>query len=335
MKSNLASKKLLTMAAQSAATTGAIPGIAATAVLGASDASSLAGTPHCAGPDFGAPDGRTLDAIVGKFLTTGFQATNIGLAVKEIERMRAWRLSDEPVAADEDDDYVDPEARKRTRAKIFLAYTSNMISSGVREVIRYLCEHKMVDVLVTTGGGIEEDLMKCLAPTFMGDFALSGKELRPKGLNRIGNLLVPNDNYCKFEDWMRPVLHAMHDEQDADAKRKRDDGDDAPPLHWTPSAIIDRLGKEIDDPSSVYYWCHKNGIPVFCPAITDGSIGDMIYFHSFKNPGLVLDIAQVRRHARPHRRHVAARCRAPWAGSPRPVQRKRRLPLVLGRMRLV
>jgi hypothetical protein len=113
------------MAAHSAATTGAIPGIAATAVLGASDASSLAGTPHCAGPDFGAPDGRTLDAIVGKFLTTGFQATNIGLAVKEIERMRAWRLSDEPVAADEDDDYVDPETRKRTRAKIFLAYTSN------------------------------------------------------------------------------------------------------------------------------------------------------------------------------------------------------------------
>ena len=238
------------MAAQSTAATSAIPGIAATAVLGASDASSLAGTPHCAGPDFGAPDGRTLDAIVGKFLTTGFQATNIGLAVKEIERMRAWRLSDEPVAADEDDDYVDPETRKRTRAKIFLAYTSNMISSGVREVIRYLCEHKMVDVLVTTGGGIEEDLMKCLAPTFMGDFALSGKELRPKGLNRIGNLLVPNDNYCKFEDWIMPVLDAMLLEQQRDGVR------------WTPSKVIKRLGKEIADESSVCYWAYKNNIPV-------------------------------------------------------------------------
>lgn len=31
---------------------------------------------------------------------------------------------------------------------------------------------------------------------------------------------------------------------------------------------------------------------MFCPALTDGSIGDMIYFHSFKNPGLVLDIVQ-------------------------------------------
>ena len=275
----------------------AMPGIVAAAVLQKSDDSELKDTAACEGPDF--DKDRSLDGLCAKLLTTGFQATNIGLAVKEIERMRAWRLSDVPITENEDDDYKDPQVRRNTKAKIFLAYTSNMISSGVREVIRYLVQHKHVDVLVTTGGGIEEDLMKCLAPTFMGDFALSGKELRPKGLNRIGNLLVPNDNYCKFEDWMRPVLHAMHDEQDADAKRKRDEDDDAPPLHWTPSAIIDRLGKEINDPSSVYYWCHKNEIPVFCPAITDGSIGDMIYFHSFKNPGLVLDIAQVRRHARP------------------------------------
>ena len=36
----------------------------------------------------------------------------------------------------------------------------------------------------------------------------------------------------------------------------------------------------------------QNNIPVFCPALTDGSIGDMIYIHSYKNPGLIVDIAQ-------------------------------------------
>ena len=36
----------------------------------------------------------------------------------------------------------------------------------------------------------------------------------------------------------------------------------------------------------------QNDIPVFCPALTDGSIGDMIYFHSFRSPGLILDIVQ-------------------------------------------
>jgi deoxyhypusine synthase len=61
---------------------------------------------------------------------------------------------------------------------------------------------------------------------------------------------------------------------------------------WTPSKMIQRLGKEINHPSSIYYWAAKNNIPVYSPALTDGSLGDMIYFHSFKNPGLILDIAQ-------------------------------------------
>jgi deoxyhypusine synthase len=60
---------------------------------------------------------------------------------------------------------------------------------------------------------------------------------------------------------------------------------------WSPSKFIHRLGKEINNEDSVYYWAYKNNIPVFCPALTDGSIGDMVYFHSFKQERqLVLDI---------------------------------------------
>jgi len=50
------------------------------------------------------------------------------------------------------------------------------------------------------------------------------------------------------------------------------------------------LGLAINNPESVYYWAAKNKIPVFSPALTDGSLGDMMYFHSYKNPGLVVDI---------------------------------------------
>ena len=46
------------------------------------------------------------------------------------------------------------------------------------------------------------------------------------------------------------------------------------------------------DFQSIYYWCWKNNIPVFSPALTDGSIGDMIYFHSYTNPGLKIDIVE-------------------------------------------
>ncbi|CAK8998953.1 Deoxyhypusine synthase (DHS) [Durusdinium trenchii] len=126
----------------------------------------------------------------------------------------------------------------------------------------------------------DQDIIKCLAPTHLGDFALPGLDLRRKGINRIGNLLAPNENYCKFEDWITPILNAMHDEQEKDG------------VVWTPSKMIHRFGKEIDNPESVCYWAYRNNVPIFSPAITDGSIGDMLYFHSYKRSGFVLDLVQ-------------------------------------------
>jgi deoxyhypusine synthase len=41
------------------------------------------------------------------------------------------------------------------------------------------------------------------------------------------------------------------------------------------------MGKEINNEESIYYWCWKNNIPVFSPALTDGAIGDIIYFQSY------------------------------------------------------
>lgn len=104
-----------------------------------------------------------------------------------------------------------------------------------------------------------------------------------RGQNRIGNLVVPNDNYCKFEDWVVPILDAMLTEQE---ESKNSDE----PVIWTPSKVIHRLGKEINNEESVYYWAYKNNIPVFCPALTDGSLGDMLYFHTFKSSPAMLRI---------------------------------------------
>ncbi|XP_051130976.1 deoxyhypusine synthase isoform X2 [Andrographis paniculata] len=192
-----------------------------------------------------------------------------------------WRLSVEPPAEDCSEEERDLDYRESIRCKVFLGFTSNLISSGVRDIIRYLVQHSMVDVLVTTAGGVEEDLVKCLAPTYRGKFSLPGAALRAKGLNRIGNLLVPNENYCKFEDWIIPIFDQMLDEQNSQN------------VLWTPSKVIARLGKEINDENSYLYWAYVNNIPVFCPGLTDGSLGDMLYFHSYKRePGLVIDIVQ-------------------------------------------
>lgn len=220
---------------------------------------------------------------------TGFQATHLGQAIEEVNRMIRWRLSDEP--RDQNDEGVSDEERAKTKCTIFLSFTSNMISCGAREVIRFLVQHRMVDCVVTTAGGIEEDFMKCIKPHYLGSFSLPGKSLRRKGFNRIGNLIVPNLSYTDFEEWISPILQTMHDEQDASTEAWRKDPSKEQ-LVWTPSKMIHRLGKEMNNPESVWYWCYKNDIPVFCPAITDGSVGDMLFFHQYKRPGFNLDIAR-------------------------------------------
>jgi deoxyhypusine synthase len=316
-----------------------IPSISASAVLGES-LSMPKDVPICRGVDFSlfGPKKKNddndndddqqkqkeeeqdfLSTLMQSLRYTGFQATNMGLAVEQIQRMRSWRLSHVPWQSGVDDpDLQSMEVREKIRARIFLAYTSNQISSGQREVIRFLVQHKMVDVIVTTAGGIEEDLIKCLQPTYLGDFQLDGRELRQKGINRIGNLLIPNKNYCEFEDWGTPLIEAMHQEQDeqwakwameyythrqqqqqqqqmaSGSHNDKDDDNDTNHQRfvWTPSKFIRRLGLEIQNEESVLYWAARNDIPVFCPALTDGSIGDILYFHSYKRPGLVLDIGE-------------------------------------------
>mmetsp|Transcript_23652 Transcript_23652/g.39587 ORF Transcript_23652/g.39587 Transcript_23652/m.39587 type:complete len:272 (+) Transcript_23652:83-898(+) len=252
-----------------------LPPVAQNAVLQKSD-TSLFVTEPVHGYDFN--QGFDLSKLLDSYKYIGYQANHFGQAVEEVNRMRSWRLSDEPVAADEDENLRSSESRSAVKCKIFFGYTSNLVSSGLRDIFRFLVQHKMVDVIVTTAGGVEEDIIKCLGPTYLGSFDMSGAMLRSRGLNRIGNLLVPNDNYCKFEDWVVPILDAMLEEQKTSG------------VVWAPSKVIARLGKEINNESSIYYWAYKNDIPVYCPALTDGSLGDMIYFHSYRNPGLIIDI---------------------------------------------
>ncbi|MBS3144054.1 deoxyhypusine synthase [Candidatus Woesearchaeota archaeon] len=223
-------------------------------VLRDADSPDPKGLPEVHGYDFN--KGVNYDKLLESYLTTGFQATHLAKAIELIKQMR------------------------KDKCTIYLGYTSNMVSSGLRDIFRFLVEHKMVDVLVTTAGGIEEDIIKCIKPFFIGDFTLDGKTLREQGINRAGNVLIPNSRYCAFEDFFIPLIKTMAEEQRKTGKV------------FSPSDLILRLGKTINNKDSIYYWAYKNNIPVFCPALTDGSMGDMFYFYSYENPDFKIDDIQ-------------------------------------------
>jgi len=190
------------------------------------------------------------EKLIDSFSNTGFQATNFSKAIEIINKMR--------------DD----------KAFIYLGYTSNLVTSGLRDIFRYLAEKKMVDVIITTAGGIEEDIIKCLGDFKIGSFGASGASLRNDGINRAGNIFIPNSRYVKFEKFFQPLLEEVYRENKV----------------VTPSEIIWKLGEKINDKRSIYYQCWKNKIQVYCPAIMDGALGDNLYFFQFKHPDFKVDI---------------------------------------------
>jgi len=201
-------------------------------------------------------DGVNFENLIDSFRSMGFQASNFSKAVDIVNKM----ISD--------------------KVFLYLGYTSNMVSSGLRDIFRYLVENKKVDVVVTTAGGIEEDIIKCLGDFILGDFRASGSELRKKGINRIGNIYASNELYVKFERFFQPILEEMY----LESKKKG--------VVFTPSDLIWKLGEKINDGRSICYWAWKNKIRIYCPALTDGAIGDNIYFFKFKRKDFVIDIAE-------------------------------------------
>ncbi|MFH0889922.1 MAG: deoxyhypusine synthase [Candidatus Aenigmatarchaeota archaeon] len=195
----------------------------------------------------------TIKELLGGIGSTGFQATNLGKAVEIIEKM------------------------KREKATIFLAFTSNMVSSGLRDIFAYLAKNKLVDVIITSVGSIEEDLIKSEKPFLLGSFDSDDIELHKKGVNRIGNIFVPNDRYEHLEKVLQPFFARMHEKQKETGKMV------------SPSGLINELGK-ISGEDSFIYWATKNKIPIFCPAITDGAFGLQLFFYKQDHKDFGVDV---------------------------------------------
>ena len=195
------------------------------------------------------------DKFIRSYSTTGFQASDFGNAVHIVNEMI------------------------NKNATIFMSCTSNIISSGLREIIRYLVKNKKIHFLVTSAGGIEEDIIKCLKPFYLGSFDVKGRFLFERGVARIGNIFVPVDRYTYFEKFMKDVFDEIYDLQKKNGK----------PL--CSSEITKILGKAINNEHSILYWAYRNDIPVICPAIMDGSFGDLAYFFKRNNPDFAIDVS--------------------------------------------
>lgn len=166
---------------------------------------------------------------------------------------------------------------KEEGAKIYFTFTSNMVTSGLRGFFAQLIKLKVVDAIVTTAGGIEEDIMKASGDKFpISHFRADDVALHEKGMNRIGNLLIPNECYIKFEGSMLELIEKLY------KKQKR----------WAVSDMLREIGSTLNDEDSILYNAAKYNVPVFCPAITDGSMGFHLYMFQQDHPDFIVDVVK-------------------------------------------
>ena len=166
---------------------------------------------------------------------------------------------------------------KKDNAKVFLTFTSNMVTSGLRGFFAQLVERGVPNFLVTTAGAIEEDIMKAIGEEFqIGSFDSDDVELHEKGINRVGNLMINTEGYMKFEDWITAALSKCYE------KKKR----------WSVSELLKEFGLMLDDENSILYRAAKKNVPIFCPAITDAGIGFHLYLFQQKYKDFIVDVVE-------------------------------------------
>ena len=166
----------------------------------------------------------------------------------------------------------------------WISFPACLCATGTRGFFLEGLKRKSFNVVVTTCGTLDHDIARTFQEYFHGDFELDDIALGEEGLNRLGNVIVPNECYGEIlENVVLPWL------EEIEVERKEKDADN-PWLGFGSVELCWALGDRIDDESSLLHWIAKHRIPMVIPGITDGSIGAQLFMHRQKNPQFFVDL---------------------------------------------
>jgi deoxyhypusine synthase len=188
-----------------------------------------------------------------------------GMSASElVEQMeKAWGFTAGKLATGVD---ILEKMQKEKSCVKFLSFTGNLVATGTRGVLKHLVKNRLVDVVVTTCGTIDHDIARSWKEYYKGSFIMNDAKLRDEGINRLGNVLVPNDSYgVILEEKIQNLLQDLWNEG-----RKE----------ITSSSFCREIGVRICNETSILYWAAKNCIPVYVPGITDGAVGYQMWLFS-------------------------------------------------------
>ena len=157
----------------------------------------------------------------------------------------------------------------------FLSFVGSIISTGARGIIKDMLKRKMFDCVITTCGALDHDIARTSTKYYSGDFRMDDNMLYKKNIHRLGNVLIPQNNYGPvIEEKVQNCLNGLYQKGS----------------HSVSTFEITRhIGSTLDE-SSFLYWAYKNDIPVIVPGIVDGAVGSQIWFFYQKHKDFSLNI---------------------------------------------
>jgi len=142
------------------------------------------------------------------------------------------------------------------RPTVFLGLAGPLIAGGLRQVIREMIEHRLVDVVVSTGAVLYQDIYQARGfQHYRGSIDADDGKLRDLWIDRIYDTYVDEQAFGKTDTWLGQLA------------------DDMEPGVYSSRQYMDRVADHLDDESSIVRTCRKYGVPMFVPAINDSSIG--------------------------------------------------------------
>jgi deoxyhypusine synthase len=157
----------------------------------------------------------------------------------------------------------------------FLSFVAALMSTGTRGIVRDMLKNKMFDVVITTCGALDHDIARTYDKYYAGDFRMDDNMLLGKKIHRLGNVLVPMDNYGPLIE--EKVQACMQDMYKSGGRQV------------ATYEITDHIGSTLDE-SSFLYWAHKNKIPVIVPGIVDGAVGSQVWLFHQQHKDFTIDV---------------------------------------------
>ncbi|MDA4135021.1 MAG: deoxyhypusine synthase [Thaumarchaeota archaeon] len=158
----------------------------------------------------------------------------------------------------------------------FLSFPAAPVATGLRGLIVDMIKENMVDVIITASGTLDHDLARTWGHYYHGSFDLDDAKLLKLGYHRLGNLLVPLDDYGPaIEKRLQPWLEETYTSGIKGMSSEE---------------LCIGLGRMVDDENSLLYWAQKKSVPVFVPGPMDGAVGSQVWLFANRRSDFRIDV---------------------------------------------